>query len=216
MNNYFKNFGIWMGGALVLAYAMGISGFGFQYMGRVFMIVGIIVAIVQTHKAEARRIEFGKAFGAMAIILGGFTVLWIGIMFARVEGIELRWVLGPILLDVIIDYLTATSILLAAGQWYMFEKAGKPGWGMIIPIYNIIVWCQIAKKPEWWVALLLVPIVNIVFLVMIYNGISKNFGKTEGFTVGLVFLGNIFMAILGYGDAKYLGERESDPEILDA
>ena len=35
--------------------------------------------------------------------------------------------------------------------------------------------------------------------------ISKSFGKDEGFTAGLVFLGFIFFPILGFGPAKYLG-----------
>ena len=35
--------------------------------------------------------------------------------------------------------------------------------------------------------------------------LSKSFGKDEGFTVGMVLLGFIFIPILAFGDAKYLG-----------
>ncbi len=29
------------------------------------------------------------------------------------------------------------GLLLIAGMWRVFSKAGKPGWAAIIPIYNI-------------------------------------------------------------------------------
>lgn len=37
------------------------------------------------------------------------------------------------------------------------------------------------------------------------DALSKSFGKDEGFTVGLVLVNLIFLAILAFGDAKYLG-----------
>ena len=76
----------------------------------------------------------------------------------------------------------------------------------------------IAKKPAWWLALiLLVPIANIVFLIMLYNGISKAFGKDSGFTAGLVLLGFVFWPILGFGDAKYIDDQaKTNDNVLDA
>jgi len=38
-----------------------------------------------------------------------------------------------------------------------------------------------------------------------YHGLSKSFGKGAGFTVGLVLLGFIFVPILGFGRAQYIG-----------
>jgi hypothetical protein len=35
-------------------------------------------------------------------------------------------------------------------MWKVFEKAGKPGWASIIPIYNVIVMLEIVGKPIWW------------------------------------------------------------------
>jgi hypothetical protein len=37
------------------------------------------------------------------------------------------------------------------------------------------------------------------------NLLSKSFGKSEGFTVGLILLPIVFYPILGFGDAKYQG-----------
>lgn len=52
---------------------------------------------------------------------------------------------------------------------------------------------------------MLIPVVNIVFAIMVYHGVSVNFGKEAGFTVGLLLLGVIFWPILAFGDAKYVG-----------
>lgn len=99
----------------------------------------------------------------------------------------------------------AFAILMIASMWKVFEKAGQPGWAAIIPIYNIYIMTKIGGKPGWWLLLFLIPIVNYVFVIWLYNMISKSFGKDEGFTAGLVLLGFIFWPILGFGSAKYLG-----------
>lgn len=33
----------------------------------------------------------------------------------------------------------------------------------------------------------------------------KSFGKEEGFTIGVIFLGFIFIPILAFGDSQYIG-----------
>ena len=98
-------------------------------------------------------------------------------------------------------------------QWKLFEKAGKPGWASIVPIYNIIVLLEIVGKPWWYLLLLLVPVVNIVIMIMVMIALAQVFGKDSGFAVGLIFLGLIFMAILAFGDAKYLGPQQATPTL---
>ncbi|MEA2043640.1 MAG: DUF5684 domain-containing protein, partial [Bacteroidota bacterium] len=49
----------------------------------------------------------------------------------------------------VIIYL-AIIVLMIASLWKIFEKAGKPGWASIIPIYNLIVLLEIVGKPVWW------------------------------------------------------------------
>ena len=89
--------------------------------------------------------------------------------------------------------------------WKIFTKAGKPGWAVIIPIYNVIVMLQIAGKPVWWVILMFIPIVNIIIAILASLGMAENFGKSAGFGIGLFFLGFIFGPILAFGSAEYTG-----------
>lgn len=102
-------------------------------------------------------------------------------------------------------FILVISIIVIAGMWKTFEKAGKPGWAAIIPIYNIIIMLEIVGKPMIWILWLLLPCVNIVFGIWLTNLISKSYGKSEGFTLGLIFFGFIFWPILGFGSARYLG-----------
>lgn len=96
-------------------------------------------------------------------------------------------------------------VLIIISFWKIFEKAGKPGWASIIPVYNIIILLEIIGKPWWWILLLLIPGVNIIFGVWMFNLLSISFGKNEGFTVGLVLLPFIFLPILGFGEDAYKG-----------
>ncbi|GGH69688.1 DUF5684 domain-containing protein [Phaeocystidibacter marisrubri] len=96
-------------------------------------------------------------------------------------------------------------IIGIATQWKIFTKAGKPGWASLIPIYNIIVLLEIVGKPWYWFFLMMIPLVNIIFLVWVINLLSKSFGKDEGFTVGLILLGIVFYPILAFGNAQYQG-----------
>jgi hypothetical protein len=107
------------------------------------------------------------------------------------------------------------AIFMIAAQWKVFTKAGQPGWACIIPIYNIYIMTKIAGKPGIWTLWCLIPIVNLVFIIWLYNMISKSFGKDEGFTAGLILLGLIFWPILGFGSSKYLGPY-GNPEAFKA
>lgn len=99
----------------------------------------------------------------------------------------------------------AIFVLVIAGVWKTFTKAGKPGWACIIPIYNVIVLLQIAGRPLWWIILLIIPLVNLIISIIVSIDIAKAFGKGAGFGWGLAFLGFIFYPILGFGSAQYKG-----------
>ena len=47
-------------------------------------------------------------------------------------------------------------------------------------------------------------VLEIIFLVEL----SRSFGYGVGFALGLIFLGGIFMLILGFGGSQYVGSKE--------
>lgn len=97
----------------------------------------------------------------------------------------------------------AIAVLMIASLWVVFTKASKPGWACLVPIYNIIVLLEIARKPLWWIVLMLIPLVNIVIAILVAIEIAKQFGKSAGFGIGLVLLPFIFYPMLAWGDARY-------------
>lgn len=109
-----------------------------------------------------------------------------------------------------IIYLAVTIIGLI-GLAQTFAKAGKPRWGVLIPIYNVLLLLQIAQRPIWWFLLLLIPGVNVVVAIVLSIDIAKVFGKGAGFGWGLAFLGFVFYPIIGFGDAAYLPTAAHDP-----
>ena len=103
-------------------------------------------------------------------------------------------------------------VLTIIAMWKIFEKAGKPGWAAIIPVYNFVVMFQIVGLSPWLLLLYIVPLVNsiAVFILTIIMNIrlAKAFGKGTGFILGLIFLSPIFDLILGFGDSQYVGIPE--------
>lgn len=97
------------------------------------------------------------------------------------------------------------AVVVIAGTWKVFTKAGQPGWAAIVPFYNQYILCKIVGRPGWWVILLLIPYLNIIFIIIIMLDLAKSFAKGVGFAVGLILLGFIFMPILGFGSAQYQG-----------
>lgn len=105
--------------------------------------------------------------------------------------------------------LLVVYILVVIAMWKVFTKAGKPGWASLIPVYNMVVMYQIVGLNPWLLLLYLIPFVNwiaaLVLSIMLNVKLAKVFGKSTGFAIGLIFLNPIFLLILGFGDAKYVG-----------
>ena len=121
----------------------------------------------------------------------------------------------PAIIFTMLAFLGAIVLISIISQWRIFEKAGKPGWAAIIPIYNLYVHLKVVGKPSWWMLLLFIPIVNLFFAIKLTHLLSKSFGKDIGFTLGLLFLPILFLPILAFSSAKYQGPY-GDPEAFAA
>ena len=121
-------------------------------------------------------------------------------------------------------------VLLVIALWKIFVKAGEAGWKSLIPIYNVYVLCKIIGI-RFWIYVILLPIIvgfvaglifgndqktvslisslySLFLAIYMSRNLAKAFGKGIGFTIGLIFLPNIFQLILGFGSAEYVGVPE--------
>jgi hypothetical protein len=123
---------------------------------------------------------------SMLLSLGGI----IGGLFALVFGLLYFVFIGAILY----------------GNWKMYEKAGKPGWASIVPIYNIVVLHEIVGRDLIKILLLFIPLVNIYFFITLFVSLAKSFGRTgTGDYLLTIFFAPIY---LGLGSAQYVGPFE--------
>ncbi|MEF9917523.1 MAG: DUF5684 domain-containing protein [Lachnospiraceae bacterium] len=98
------------------------------------------------------------------------------------------------------------SVIYMVMMWKIFSKAGLPGWKCLIPFYNMYCLYKILWGNGWMFIALFVPLVNLVIFAMSMYKLAKVFGKGIGFTFGLIFLGIIFVGILAFGPAEYIGD----------
>ncbi|HET6328997.1 MAG TPA: protein kinase [Planctomycetaceae bacterium] len=97
----------------------------------------------------------------------------------------------------------SATVAVCAGVWKAYAKAGLPGWGSLIPIYNLVLLMRLAGKPGWWAVWLFVPYLNLVIYTIVTFEVAKNFGKGVAYTLGLLLLPPVFYAMLGLGQAEY-------------
>lgn len=107
-------------------------------------------------------------------------------------------------------FLIAFTIQII-GQWKIYKKAGKCGWGVLIPFYTNWVLVEIAGLKWYWFLGFFAPIIFLIiklelfgvmvyyFLMFnIYYNLSKRFNKGIGFAICTTLFTPICFAILGF------------------
>ncbi len=75
-------------------------------------------------------------------------------------------------------------------------------WLAWIPIANLILLLNIAKKPIWWIVLCLIPLVNIIIIIMVWMGVAEARGKPSwvGILMIVPLVGAIVPGYLAWAD----------------
>lgn len=121
---------------------------------------------------------------------------------------------GLIIFFVIIALIgVAVAVFEVIALAKMFKKAGREGWKAIIPVYNIIVLLDIIGYKWYYIFVYCATAIPVIgSLVVCLFGLtqniklSKSFGKTTGFGIGLWLVGGIFVPIIAFNkNIKYVG-----------
>ena len=103
--------------------------------------------------------------------------------------------------------MVAIAALMIISRWRIFEKAGIPGWGIFVPLYNIYLMFELGWFSGRWLLSILFPPLFIVMMIINTFNIAKRFWKHWTYGLGIIFLKVIFIPILAFDDAKYLGHN---------
>lgn len=107
--------------------------------------LGLITVLLWSVAAEAQR---DSSNPAAALLAGTMLLFLFGVLF--------------------VGY-----VYMALALQTIANKTSTPnGWLAWIPIANMVLMLQIAKKPIWWIILCFVPLVNIVIAIMVWMGIA--------------------------------------------
>lgn len=107
--------------------------------------------------------------------------------------------------SVILVWLVVFTILTYAAMWQIYEKAGQPGWAVLVPFYNYWVLFEIVGKPGTWFLWAFIPFVFPIIIIIALWELARSFGKGGGWAIGLILLAPIFLFFLGFGNAEYIG-----------
>lgn len=132
--------------------------------------------------------------------------------------------IGNVFIGLIGTYFGLTILVVLVfiiAGWRLFSKAGKPGWAIVVPFYNLYIYTQIIKRPGWWILLyfsIAIPTVGalgLVFLSIIDQlRLAKVFGRSAGFGVGLILLGWVFFPILAFSESQYDAHLVVEGELI--
>lgn len=103
----------------------------------------------------------------------------------------------------------ALTVLQMIAMWKIYVKAGRPGWGAIVPVYNSYLMFDLALGNGWLFLTMFLPFVNLYFGIKCYVALAKKFGYPWTFALGLLFLGPVFFLILAFGDCTYEGNHKT-------
>ena len=95
-------------------------------------------------------------------------------------------------------------LIPAIGGWKIFEKANMPGWVALVPVLNCFGVLKLLGRSYLWIFAFLpffYPVTHFILAVMV----AWRFGKSALFGLGMAVLPMIFVPLLGFSEARYLG-----------
>ncbi len=105
--------------------------------------------------------------------------------------------LGAFLMVFLVIGLAAYVYMSLALQTIAKKTNTENAWLAWIPIVNIILMLNIAKKPLWWIILFLVPLVNIVIAILVWMGIAEARNKPNWWGI-LMIVPVVNLIVPGY------------------
>jgi ABC-type Na+ efflux pump permease subunit len=138
-------------------------------------------------------------FGLASVLIPARTVL---AQESRSGDAAVIAALGAFALVFVVIGLAAYVYMALALSTIAKKTNTENPWLAWIPIINIVLMLNIAKKPLWWIILCLVPFVNIVIFILVWMGIAEARNKPNwwGILIIVPIVGLIVPGYLAWAD----------------
>ena len=85
---------------------------------------------------------------------------------------------GGMFLLCMLAFIAAMYVYMSLALSTIATKTGTANpWLAWIPIANLFLMLNVAKKPAWWFILFLIPLVGVVMLIIVWMAIAEARGK---------------------------------------
>lgn len=105
----------------------------------------------------------------------------------------------------------AVIVFMIISRWRIFKKAGLPGWGILIPVYNMVLMFKLGGLSGRWTLSLLFPPLLVIMMIINCFKIAEKFWKHRAYGLGLILVNIVFVPILAFDKSKYLGNKTTKP-----
>lgn len=126
------------------------------------LVVVLITLLVPASLAFAQEDNSAPSGGAAGLLAGGFLLVFCVILLAF--------------------YVYLALALQTIANKTHTENA----WMAWIPILNLILLLNVAKKPLWWFILFLIPIVSLVMAIIVWMAVAEARGKPSWWGILLI------------------------------
>lgn len=111
----------------------------------------------------------------------------------------------------------AVMVFMIISRWRVFKKAGLPGWGILIPVYNLVLMFKLGGLSGRRVLSILFPPLLIIMMIINCFNIAEKFGKHWTYGLGLILVKIVFVPMIAFDDSKYLGKKVTKPinKVID-
>ncbi|MBU0467873.1 MAG: hypothetical protein KKF78_06870 [Candidatus Omnitrophica bacterium] len=133
-------------------------------------------------------------------------------------------IMGPFVL-VILSIMFVLYVYSAFCLQTIARKTDTEGsWLAWVPIFNVILMCDIARKPKWWfflIFLTVIPIIGsiivLVLFVVIWMNICEQCGKPNwlGVLTVIPFVSLVLLGYLALSKVKRVKQKENKIERID-
>lgn len=137
-------------------------------------------------------------------LLGLLTLLVpTGALLAQREGEAAAAAAAGAIVLVALVFALAIYVYFALALSTIAKKTNtENAWWAWVPIIQVLLMLNIAKKPLWWIILLLIPFVGIVIGIIVWMAIAEARGKPNWWGILLIvpFVGLIVPGYLAWSD----------------